>query len=102
VGGDPGLAEIVEGVGEVLRRPTARTVATTLLGVLTDGDRAVRLRTLARDRAAERHEGTVVAADTVAVYERAIAQERALAADERRPPLRPILQAAPILELDGT
>jgi glycogen synthase len=102
VGGDPGLAEIVEGVGKVLRRPTARTAASALIAVLTDDERTSRLRALAQERAAERHEGAVVAADTVAVYERAIAQERDLAADERRPPLRPILQAAPILELDGT
>jgi glycogen synthase len=102
VGGGPGLAEVAAGVGKVLRRPTARGLATALVGILTDAEGTARLRSLALARARDRHEGALVAGSTVTVYERAIAEERELAADERRPPLRPILQAAPILELDGT
>jgi glycogen synthase len=100
--GDDGLAELVGDAGLALRRPTAKRMSAALALVLTDADRAGRLGSAALNRVVERHAGEVVAAATSDVYERAIAEERLLSGREQRPPLRPILQAAPILELDGT
>jgi glycogen synthase len=101
-GNDPALAELLDGAGIVLRRPTARKLATALTTVLTDAGRAERLRAAATARVTERHLGAVVAGATLAVYQHAITEERDRSGRERRPPLRPILQAAPILELDST
>jgi hypothetical protein len=70
--------------------------------VLADREEADRRRAAVRARVEARHAGPVVAAATVAIYERAIAEERALVGRDPSPPLRPILQAAPLLELDGT
>jgi glycogen synthase len=96
-----GASELVADAAVVLRRPTARTLAAALVPLLTDVARADRLRAAARTRVAQRHAGPVVARATLDVYERTI-DEHERAGREQRPPLRPILQAAPLLELDGT
>jgi glycogen synthase len=102
VGAEPALTELVGSAGHVVRRPSARTLAAALIGVLADRVAAARRRAEVRERVAMRHAGPVVAATTVAIYERAIDEERVLAGRDPGPPLRPILQAAPLLELDGT
>jgi glycogen synthase len=101
VGPDPGLAELVDGAGIVLPRVTPAALRTGLRRAVGDPARRDELADAARARIAARHDGPTVAAATAAVYERAIVEERELA-DASRPPLRPILRAAPILELDGT
>jgi glycogen synthase len=102
VGADRGLAELVAGAGLALRGPAVGALRRALLEVLTSPGRADELRAMARARATDRHAGAVVAAATVEVYRRALAEERQLAGRDPKPPLRPILQAAPLLELDGT
>jgi glycogen synthase len=107
VGGDAGLAELVADAGVVVRtggrgRRPAGAVASALVRLLGDGDVAAATVAAARERVAALHAGEVVAAATLEVYRRAIAEERDRAGRERRPPLRPILESAPILELDGT
>jgi len=102
VGDTGGLREIVAG-GHGLRftPQDADHLAERLTEVLTDDDLANRLVTRARTRITSRYEWSTVAASTVAVYDQAIREDDALAGREHRPPLRPILHAAPILELDG-
>jgi glycogen synthase len=101
VGPDAGLAELVARAGIALPRVTPAALRTALRRAVADPARHARLGEAARARAAARHDGPTVAAATAAVYERAIAEERELAG-ATRPPLRPILRSAPILELDGT
>jgi glycogen synthase len=110
VGDDAGLAELVAdagitvagGTGSPREGTVVRALAAALTGVVGDEERRTRLAAAARDRVARLHAGDVAAAATVEVYVKAIAEERDRSGRERRPPLRPILEAAPILELDGT
>jgi glycogen synthase len=103
VAGDTGgLREIVAGGHGLSFTPQdAIHLAEILVEVLTDASLAERLVARATRRIADRYEWGSVAAATVDVYARAVREEAALAGREHRPPLRPILNAAPILELDG-
>jgi len=101
VAGDTGgLREIVAG-GSGLSFPPqdAPELAAALTRVLTDDALAQGMVARARRRIAERYDWSSVAAATVDVYGRAAGEEAALAGREQRPALRPILHAAPILEL---
>jgi glycogen synthase len=95
-------SEVVGDAGELVRRPTTARLADALTAALTDAGGAGRRRDAGRARIAERHAGPVVAATTLEVYRRAISEEWELSGREQRPPLRPLLRSAPILELDTT
>ena len=69
--------------------------------MLTDARLAAALVAKGRRRIAQRYDWQTVALRTTRVYDQAIREEQALARPERRPALRDLLRAAPILELDG-
>jgi glycogen synthase len=101
VGDTGGLREIVsDGHGLSFPPQDADELAERLIAVLTDHDLAQDLVDKGRRRIAQRYDWQTVALRTVRVYNRAIEEEAALGEDQR-PALREILQAAPILELDG-
>jgi glycogen synthase len=102
VAGDTGgLREIVSGGHGLSFTPQdADHLAETLVRVLTERGLADQLVDRARRRIHDRYEWSSVAAATVDVYARAAREEAELAGREHRPPLRPILHAEPILELD--
>jgi glycogen synthase len=100
--GAAGSPEILGAAGTVVRRPTTASLAAALTRALTEAGGSGRRRAAGRARIAERHAGPVVAATTLEVYRRAISEERELSGREQRPPLRPLLATAPILELDTT
>jgi glycogen synthase len=102
VAGDTGgLREIVSGGHGLSFTPQdADHLAETLVQVLTDPHLADQLVARATRRLHDRYEWSSVAASTVDVYARAAREEAELAGREHRPPLRPLLHAAPILELD--
>ena len=101
VGDTGGLREIVAG-GHGLRftPQDADELADELERVLSDEELATRLVRRGRRRIATRYDWHRVAEATLDVYERAVAEERALRGEPARPPLRPLLRAEPILELD--
>ncbi|GGI07936.1 glycosyltransferase family 4 protein [Egicoccus halophilus] len=102
VAGDTGgLREIVAG-GSGLSFPPqdAGELAGALTRVLADRELAQGMVARAHARIRDRYDWASVAAATVGVYHRAVAEEAELAGGEQRPALRPILRAAPILALD--
>ena len=102
VGDTGGLREIVsDGHGLSFTPQDPDHLADQLTEVLTDDGLAARLVSRGRQRIAARYDWHAVAAATVQVYARAIREDDALVGREHRPPLRPILHAAPILELDA-
>jgi glycogen synthase len=102
VGDTGGLREIVSGGHGLSFTPQdPDQLAARLIEVLTDGDLAARLVERGRRRISSRYDWRAVADATVQVYARAIREDDALVGREHRPPLRPILHAAPILELDS-
>jgi len=101
VGDTGGLREVVSGGHGLTFTPQDADHLTDVLAqVLTDGSLAAELTLRGRDRILARYDWDDVASSTVDVYARAIAEEAALRGAEERPPLRPQLRAAPILELD--
>jgi glycogen(starch) synthase len=103
VGDTGGLREIVAG-GHGLTFPPedAHHLAARIIEVLSDRRLARELTIRGRQRIATRYDWGAVAEAVVDVHRRAIREEAQLAArTETRRPLRAILQAAPILELDG-
>ena len=104
VGDTGGLREIVSG-GHGLTFPPQdiEELADRLIAVLTDDALGKALVAKGRRRIQQRYDWRSVAIKTVQVYERAIEQEHALRhRDARRPALRDLLRAAPILELEET
>ena len=102
VGDTGGLREIVAG-GHGLSFPPqdAEQLAARLVEVLSDRELATELVERGRRRILSRYDWGAVGERTVDVYARAIEQESALAGRaDPRPPLRAILEGAPILELD--
>jgi len=103
VGDTGGLKELVDG-GHGLTFPPQdeEQLAARLVEVLSDRRLAAELIERGRRRIAVRYDWTSVADRTVEIHRRAIREEAALdRSGEARPPLRGILRAAPILELDG-
>lgn len=103
VGDTGGLAEIVaDGHGLSFPPQDIDELADRLVAVLGDDALAAELVAKGRRRIAQRYDWQTVALRTARVYEQAIREEAALSgADHRRPALRELLRAAPILELDG-
>ncbi len=102
VGDTGGLREIVsDGHGLSFPPQDADELADRLVAVLGDDELAAALVAKGRRRIAQRYDWQTVALRTTRVYERAIREEAALAGPERRPALRDLLRAAPILEFDG-
>jgi glycosyltransferase involved in cell wall biosynthesis len=100
VGDTGGLREIVEGGHGLRFEPQdVDELAERLIAVLTDTDLAHELITRGRERIRTRYDWQRVAERTVAVYRQAIVEEAALEHPERRPALRDLLRAEPILEL---
>ncbi len=103
VGDTGGLREIVaDGSGLSFTPQDAGALAEALVRVLTDDALAAELVDRGTARARDRYDWGAVARRTVEVYDQAAREEAALRAVEQRPPLRPQLRAAPILELDET
>ncbi|MTV26987.1 glycosyltransferase family 4 protein [Nitriliruptoraceae bacterium ZYF776] len=105
VGDTGGLREIVaDGHGLSFPPQDERQLAGRLVEVLSDPSLVDDLVERGRDRIQQRYDWGAVARATVAVYARAVAEERRLreaGAVEDRRPLRAILHDAEILELDG-
>ena len=104
VGDTGGLREVVSGGHGLTFTPQDADHLTDVLArVLADAELAADLTERGRSRILARYDWAEVARATVAVHEQAIAEERALRGelDDDRPPLRQLLRAAPILELDG-
>ncbi len=101
VGDTGGLREIVEdGHGLRFEPQDVGALAEQLIAVLTDTDLAAQLVAKGRERIRTHYDWSTVAERTHEVYARAIREELALAEAERRPALRDLLRAEPILELD--
>ena len=99
VGDTGGLREVVSGGHGLTFTPQdAEHLTEVLARVLGDPDLAAELTEKGRRRILARYDWGRVARATVAVYEQAIEEEAALRGEDR-PPLRPQLRAAPILEL---
>ncbi len=99
VGDTGGLREIVTGgTGLTFTPQDEDELAAALIQVLTDDALADRLVARGRSRIAGHYDWSAVAARTVDVYEQAVVEEAALRGEDR-PPLRPLLHTAPILEL---
>ena len=99
VGDTGGLREVVSGGHGLTFTPQdAEHLTEVLARVLADGDLAAELTARGRRRILARYDWGGVARATAAVYERAVEEEAALRGQDR-PPLRPQLRAAPILEL---
>ncbi len=102
VGDTGGLREVVSGGHGLTFTPQdAEHLTDVLAQVLSDGELAAELTARGRERILARYDWAEVARSTVDVHERAIAEEQALRGGPERPPLRQLLRAAPILELDG-
>lgn len=100
VGDTGGLREVVSGGHGLTFTPQDAAHLTEVLArVLSDGQLAAELTARGRDRILARYDWAGVARATVDVYERTIREEATLRG-EPRPPLRQLLRAAPILELD--
>mgnify|MGYP002738576662 CR=1 FL=1 len=97
-----GLREIVtEGSGLTVPPEDAQALATALIDVLTDRELARTLVDGGRQLVDHRYDWSRVAHRTVSIYRRACEQERMLVGrTEERPPLRAILNQAPILQVD--
>ncbi len=102
VGDTGGLREIVSAGDTGLRVPPddPDALADAIVELLTDEVLAARLVDAAREVIHERYDWAQVAERTVATYVAAIDQERELRG-EARPPLRALLSASDILDLDG-
>lgn len=101
VGDTGGLREVVSGGHGLTFTPQDADHLTEVLArVLGDGRLAAELTVRGRDRILARYDWGEVARSTLDVYARAIAEESALRGEDRVP-LRELLRAAPILELDG-
>jgi glycogen(starch) synthase len=101
VGDTGGLREIVAGGHGIAVTPQDEdALADALVAVLRDPDLRQDLVARAHARIRVRYDWDVVAAATVEVHRRAIAEELALTGQEPRRPLRAMLHEAPILELD--
>ena len=101
VGDTGGLREIVsDGSGLSFTPQEPTELADAVVRVLTDGDLAEDLVQRGHARARDRYDWGAVARRTVEVYAQARREEAALSGTEDREPLRPVLRAAPILELD--
>lgn len=97
-----GLTELVaDGHGLTFPPQDAASLAARIVEVLTDPALARGLVERGRRRVLQRHDWQEVARATVDVHRRAIAEEAALTGADPRPPLRAILAAAPLLELEG-
>ena len=100
VGDTGGLREIVaDGSGLSFTPQDAGELADALVRVLTEDDLAAELVARGHARARNRYDWGSVARRTLEVYARAHREEAALRGAEYRAPLRPVLRAAPILEL---
>lgn len=96
-----GLREVVSGGHGLTFTPQDADHLTEVLArVLGDGRLAAELTVRGRDRILARYDWGEVARSTLEVYVRAITEESALRGEDRVP-LRELLRAAPILELDG-
>lgn len=103
VGDTGGLREIVaDGSGLSFTPEDAGELAEALTRVLTDRQLATELVQRGAARARDRYDWGAVARRTVEVYAQAAREEVALRTTEQRAPLRPLLRAAPILELGDT
>jgi glycogen synthase len=97
-----GLRELVaDGHGLTFPPQDAESLAARIVEVLTDPTLARRLVERGRQRVVQRHDWREVARVTLDVHRRAMREEAALAGADPRPPLRPLLHAAPLLALDG-
>lgn len=102
VGDTGGLREIVaDGSGLSFTPQEPAELTDALVRVLTDPTLATELVIRGRARAQDRYDWGAVARRTVEVYARAGREEAQLRGAEERMPLRPVLRAAPILELDA-
>ncbi len=103
VGDTGGLREVVSGGHGLTFTPQdAEHLTDVLARVLSDGQLAAELTARGRERILARYDWAEVARATVEVHEQAIAEEQALrGTTPDRTPLRQLLRAAPILELDG-
>ena len=102
VGDTGGLREVVSGGHGLTFTPQDAEHLTEVLGrVLSDRRLAAELTSRGRERILARYDWNEVARATVDVYGRAITEEHALRGTDERPPLRTLLRAAPILELDA-
>ena len=100
VGDTGGLREIVaDGHGLSFPPQDEAQLADRLVALLTDPALADDLVTRGRERIAARYDWETVARDTADTLAAAVREESELHPEER-PPLRRLLRAAPILELD--